>query len=125
MTKILVIDDSGIMRKTVDFVLKHNGYTILEASDGASGIALARREKPDLILLDLMMPYLSGEAVALTMQRDPDLRSTPIIVITAMSQSDVVISMLESNVKGYLLKPVEPTVLRNRVESVLADTTAT
>lgn len=120
MAKILVIDDSSLMRQTLELILKRANYTVIEAPDGPTGIALARDEKPDLILLDMMMPHMSGEEVAVCLQQDPELSSIPIVVITASRQTELVISMLSLNVRDYLLKPIELSTLHHRIEAVLA-----
>jgi DNA-binding response OmpR family regulator len=124
MAKILVIEDSAIMRETIKQILRYDHYLILEAEDGPAGIALARIEQPDLILLDLMMPYMPGDQVARYLQSDQKLAAIPIIILTAMNRTDMIFNMLELNVRDYLLKPVEAATLRQRVKMVLSQKTA-
>jgi DNA-binding response OmpR family regulator len=119
MAKILVIEDSAIMRETIKQILRLDRYIILEAEDGPTGIAMARSEYPDLILLDLMMPYMPGDQVARYLQGDERLAAIPIIILTAMNRTDMIFNMLELNVRDYLLKPVEAATLRQRVRAVL------
>ncbi|MEW5958861.1 MAG: response regulator, partial [Chloroflexota bacterium] len=119
MSKILVIEDSAIMREAIKRILELDHHTIIYAEDGPTGIATARAEKPDLILLDLMMPYMPGDEVARYMQGDPALANIPIIILTAMNQPEMVFNMLQLNVCDYLLKPVDPSTLRKRVQAGL------
>lgn len=119
MAKILIIDDNAILRKNIWFMLRRDHHTILEAPDGPIGIATARAEKPDLVLLDFMLPYMSGEQVAKYFHDHDDLHNIPIIMLTAMNQPDLVMNMLKLNVRAYLLKPVSRETLRERIETVL------
>ena len=119
MSKILVIEDSAIMREAIKRILELDKYVVLTAEDGPTGIALARAQEPDLIILDLMMPYMPGDEVARYLQGDPTLARIPIIILTAVNQPDVVFNMLELNIRDYLLKPVDASTLRQRVRSAL------
>ena len=119
MAKILIIDDNAIMRKNIWFMLRREKHTILEAPDGPTGIAIARADKPDLVLLDFMLPYMSGEQVAKYFHDHEDLHDIPLIILTAMNQPDLVMNMLKLNVRAYLLKPVSADTLRERIGTVL------
>ena len=119
MSKILVIEDSALMRDAIKCILELDNHTILAAEDGPTGIAMARSEQPELILLDLMMPYMPGDEVARYLHGEPTLAAIPIIILTAVNQPDMVLNMLELNVCDYLLKPVDAPTLRRRVQSAL------
>jgi DNA-binding response OmpR family regulator len=120
MSKILIIDDNALMRDTIALALAHDEHTLLKGSDGPTGIAIARAEEPDLVLLDLMMPFMQGEQVASYMQNDERLCSIPIVILSAVSQPDMVLELLTlKNVRDYLLKPIDPDRLRQRVQAVL------
>jgi CheY-like chemotaxis protein len=119
MSKILIIEDSAIMRDAITRILELDKHKILAAEDGPTGIAVARSEQPDLILLDLMMPYMPGDEVARYLRGDPTLAAIPIIILTAVNQPDMVMNMLELNICDYLLKPVDAPTLRRRVQSAL------
>ncbi len=122
MAKILIIDDNAIMRKNIWIMLRHEKHTILEAQDGPEGIGIARAENLDLILLDFMLPYMSGEQVARYMNEHDELRDIPIIVLTAMNQPDLVMNMLKlGSVRDYLLKPIKAETLRGRVRAIVGD----
>lgn len=121
MAKILIIDDNAIMRKNIWFMLRREKHTIFEAADGPTGIALARSENPDLVLLDFMLPYMSGEQVARYFHDHDDLQHIPIIVLTAMNQPELVMNMLKLNVRDYLLKPIKADTLRERVKTFVSE----
>ena len=117
--KILVVEDNALMRETLKRMLEIEGYTVIEAEDGPSGIALARTEKPDLVMLDIMMPYMTGTEVISYMQSDPLLDAIPIIVLSAINQPKQVLKVLQLKVRDYLLKPIDHITLRQRVQAAL------
>ena len=119
MSSILIVEDSLLMRETLRQILELDGYTVLEAEDGPTGIALARETKPDLIILDIMMPYMSGTQVLKYLRGDPLLKNTPVLVLSAVNQPEQVLNVLELKVHDYLLKPVDHATLRQRIESAL------
>ncbi len=122
MSKILVIEDNALMRQAIKLALTRDGHEVVEAPDGPAGIFMARRENPHLILLDLMMPFMSGQEVARYLRYDEALSAIPIIVITAVNQVDSVLDLLAmKNVRDYFLKPIDTHVLRQRVRAVLDD----
>lgn len=123
MANILIIDDNAIMRKNIWFMLRREKHTIFEAEDGPIGIAIARKEKIDLVLLDFMLPYMSGEQVARYLYDHNDLNHIPVIMLTAMNQSDLIFNLLKLNVRAYLLKPVKAETLKDRISAVLGDPT--
>ncbi len=122
MASILIIEDSLLMRETLRQMLELDGYEVLEAEDGPTGIALARETKPSLIILDIMMPYMSGTQVLKYLRGDPLLKNTPVLVLSAVNQPDQVLNVLELKVHDYLLKPVDHNTLRQRIESALKST---
>ena len=117
--KILVVEDNALMRETLRRMLEIEGYIVIEAEDGPSGIALARTEKPDLVMLDIMMPYMTGTEVISYMQSDPLLKAIPIIVLSAINQPKQVLKVLQLKVRDYLLKPIDHITLRQRVQAAL------
>lgn len=121
MANILIIDDNAIMRKNIWFMLRREKHTIFEAEDGPVGIAIARKEKIDLVLLDFMLPYMSGEQVARYLFDHDDLNHIPVIMLTAMNQSELIFNLLKLNVRAYLLKPVKAETLKERISVVLSD----
>jgi DNA-binding response OmpR family regulator len=120
MSKILIVEDNALMRDTIETALKFDEHTVLQAPDGPTGISMARSENPDLILLDLMMPFMTGEQVANYLNNDETLCSIPIIIVSAVNEPDQVLELLTlKNVRDYLLKPLDPNTLRQRTLAVL------
>jgi DNA-binding response OmpR family regulator len=116
MKKILVIDDEPKIVEICQDYLKAAGFDVVTASNGLSGLAAARREKPDLVVLDLMMPGMDGLDVCRALRREGD---TPIIMLTArVEESDKLIG-LELGADDYITKPFSPRELAARVRVVL------
>lgn len=84
--KILIIDDEPDIIIFVSAVLEENGYTSIGASNGVEGLELVRKEKPDLVLLDLMMPKKSGITMFQELRKDPDMTDTPVVIVTGVSE---------------------------------------
>lgn len=115
---ILIIDDEEPIRELLKLTLQSAGFdSILEASDGEDGLALAARYLPDLILLDLMLPGMDGLSVCRRLKTSPDTRMIPIIMLTAKSdESDIVVG-LEMGANDYITKPFSRKVLTARVRA--------
>ena len=115
---ILIIDDEEPIRVLLKLTLQSAGYdSVLEASNGEDGLALAMRYKPDLILLDLMLPGMDGLSVCRRLKSSPDTRMIPIIMLTARSdESDIVIG-LEMGANDYITKPFNRKVLTARIRT--------
>lgn len=120
MPTILIIEDSLLMRETLKQMLEFDKYTVLEAEDGPTGISLAREKRPNLVILDLMMPYMSGMEVLKYLRGDPVLYNIPVIILSAVNQPEQVMNVLELKVNDYLLKPVDHLTLKQRVEAALS-----
>ena len=117
--KILVIDDSEIIRLIVTRAFKLCDCIVLEAENGEIGLTVAGREKPDVILLDYMMPVLDGYGTLTRLRSDADLKSTPVIMLTAEAGRDTVIKIAQLGVRGYLVKPFKGDLLVERVGRVV------
>jgi two-component system cell cycle response regulator len=117
--KILVIDDSEIIRLIVAKAFKSFDSIVLEAENGVVGMAVASREKPDVILLDYMMPGLDGFGVLTRLRSDPELKATPVIMLTAEAARDTVVKIAQLGVRGYLVKPFKGELLVERVGRVV------
>ena len=115
---ILIIDDEEPIRVLLKLTLQSAGYdSVLEASNGEDGLALAMRYKPDLILLDLMLPGMDGLSVCRRLKSSPDTQMIPIIMLTAKSdESDIVIG-LEMGANDYITKPFNRKVLTARIRT--------
>ena len=117
--RILIVDDNPTNVKVLQTRLAAEGYEVITAADGDEGLASARQQTPDLILLDVMMPKLDGFEVCRRLRADPTFPFTPIIMVTAMADSRDVIAGLEAGGDEYLTKPVDHAALAARVRSML------
>jgi two-component system phosphate regulon response regulator PhoB len=117
--KILVVDDEPDVTDLVAYHLKAKGFHVETVNDATASIAAARAGQPDLVILDIMMPDLSGIQVCRILRADPKLARVPIIFLTAKAESHDRIEGLESGADDYLSKPFSPKELVLRVESIL------
>ncbi len=117
--QILIVDDNPANLDIFQTRLAAQGYEILTASDGEEALAVAREKQPDLILLDIMMPKLSGIEVCRRLKGDSSLPFMPIIMVTAKADPKDVVAGLEAGADEYLAKPVDQTALVARVKSML------
>jgi len=119
MQRILIVEDEQDIADLVGFNLERAGYKVLKAFDGVEGTAMAKRERPDLIVLDLMLPGRDGFAVFRELRRDTRTANTPVIMLTARAQTQDRIQGLEAGADDYLTKPFSPKELILRVQAVL------
>lgn len=117
--KILLIEDEPNMRELVKARLEQNGYTVVTAGDGYQGIFMARKEKPDLIILDLMIPKMDGYTVCRTLKASSDFNNVPIVMFTARTAPDDRRRGAEMGADAYLTKPFEPSTLLAKIEELL------
>jgi two-component system chemotaxis response regulator CheY len=117
--KVLVVDDSEMMRLAVCAVVKKMGHDTVEAADGAVGLSLARNQPPDLVILDLKMPTMDGIDVLRAMRDDPKLKATPVIILTMKRDRQNVRDAVAEKVTDFLLKPVAPVELRKRIRKYI------
>ena len=122
MTTILVVDDEPSIVELVRFTLEDADVRVVEASDGVEALLLARRVKPDLVLLDVQMPRLDGLEVCRQLRREPDFTRTPIIMLTAAGQQADRTRGLGAGADEYLTKPFSPLALLALVEALLPET---
>ena len=117
--KILVIEDEPEMRRNLATILKLEKFTALAAENGRTGLDLARREKPDLILCDIMMPELDGHEVVQALRNEPALASIPFIFLTAKGEKSDLRSGMELGADDYLTKPVSKADLLGAIRARL------
>ena len=117
--KILVVDDEPDVTDLVAYHMKAKGFHVETLNDATGSISKARAYQPDLIILDIMMPHLSGIQICRILRSDPKLAKVPIIFLTAKSEPHDRIEGLESGADDYLAKPFSPKELVLRVESIL------
>ncbi len=118
--KILIIDDDVDTLRLVGLMLQRQGYLISAASNGSLGLAKALEERPDLILLDVMMPDMDGYEVTRRLRKNPATVSIPILMFTAKTQLDDKVTGFEVGADDYLTKPTHPTELQAHVKTLLS-----
>lgn len=107
--KILVVDDEPFIVQMVSSRLKANGYEVISAADGEEGLRKAQSEKPDLIILDVMMPKMDGFQVCATLKQDERFRSIPILIFTAKGGDEArQVGLEDCGANDYVSKPLEP-----------------
>ena len=104
MKKILFVEDESVLRKTLGDVLTQEGYEIISAEDGEKGLELSKTEKPDLILLDLILPKMNGFEVLESLKKDEIVKDIPVIVLTNLEGSDGISKVIELGASAYLVK---------------------
>ena len=119
MKKLLIVDDEDGVRALVRMTLDNGLYEIIEACDGLEALDLAREHHPDLVLLDVMLPDLSGMDVCRKIKDDPELASTTVVMLTARAQTADLGDAEEAGADGYFTKPFSPIALTRKVESIL------
>ena len=117
--KILIVEDEKDIVKMLDYSLKKEGFRISSAYNGEDGLDMARKEHPDLILLDLMLPEMDGLEVCKTLKNDTKTGHIPIIILTAKAQEADKIVGLELGADDYVTKPFSPRELIARIKAVL------
>jgi two-component system cell cycle response regulator len=118
--KILSVDDSKTIRMIVTRAFRTYDCTICEASNGEEGLAVAAREKPDLILLDITMPVMDGVTMLTKLKEDPELKPIPVIMLTAESGRENVLHIAKLGIRDYLVKPFKEDQLMEKVKKVIA-----
>ena len=119
MQRILIVEDEQDISDLVAFNLKRSGFAVMQAHDGIEGLDKALHERPDLIVLDLMLPGRDGYSVFRELRRDPRTVAIPVIMLTARAQTEDRIQGLEAGADDYLTKPFSPKELILRVQAVL------
>ncbi len=120
MAKILIAEDEPDIRELVLFMLRFAGYEVIAATNGEEAVRTASREIPDLILLDVRMPRMTGYEACRLMKANPALRDVPIVFLSAKGQEAEIQSGLDAGAEEYLLKPFSPAELTNRVRGILS-----
>ena len=116
---VLVVDDDPVILKLLEVNFEMEGFTVLVAHDGAEGIDVARSERPDVIVSDIMMPKKSGLELVTDLKSDPGTSDIPIILLSAKAQNADVRTGLEAGADDYVTKPFEPLDLVDRVNRLL------
>lgn len=117
--RILLVDDEADIIELVKYNLEKEGYEVFTAGNGREAIEVAKRVKPDLILLDVMMPDMDGVEACMSLREQDDFRNTVIAFLTARSEDYSQIAGFESGADDYITKPIKPRVLVSRVKALL------
>jgi twitching motility two-component system response regulator PilH len=117
---VLIVDDSRTIVRALQLMLEREGYLTYTASDGAQAIALARRHRPDVILMDIVMPNMNGFEATRVLVNDAQTAAIPIIMVSGTEQSADRVWGLRLGAKGFLAKPINRDELLARVRSVIA-----
>ena len=120
MAKILIAEDERDIRDLITFTLRFAGYDVVAASNGEEAVGLAQQEKPDLILMDVRMPRMTGYEACAAMKEIPDLKDIPVIFLSAKGQESEIQAGLSAGAAEYLLKPFAPDQLTARIHSILS-----
>jgi len=120
MAKILIAEDEPDIRELVAFTLRFGGYEVVAASNGEDAVHTASREHPDLILMDVRMPRLTGYDACRMMKSSEELKDIPVVFLSAKGQDSEIQSGLEAGAEEYLLKPFSPDQLTERVRAILS-----
>ena len=119
--RILIIEDEQDIITTLIFRLEAEGYEIITAMDGEDGLDKAKKEKPDLILLDLMLPKMNGYKVCALLKSDSRFKHIPIIIFTARAEKADRKKSAEAGADAYITKPFEPPVLLAKIKELLGE----
>jgi len=120
--RVVCIEDEPEMIDLVRLILGRKGFSVIGANGGIEGLETVQRERPDLVLLDLMMPDMDGWEVYQQMKADDDLRDIPVVVVTAKAQSiDKVLGLHIAKVDDYITKPFGPQELLESVEKIIGE----
>jgi len=117
--KVLVVDDEEYIQHILNFSFGAEGYEVITASDGEEAIAKAKREKPDVIVLDIMMPKMDGYEACKRLKSDPETKAIPVILLTAKGREADRRLGSEAGADDYVVKPFSPGRLIERVEGML------
>ncbi len=120
MAKILVADDERDIRDLIGFTLRFAGHEVITAKDGEEALQLTRQEIPDLVLLDVRMPRMTGYETCQQIKEDPGLKDIPVVFISAKGQESEIQAGLQAGAAEYILKPFAPDSLTARVADILA-----
>ncbi|ROR34175.1 response regulator transcription factor [Inmirania thermothiophila] len=119
MARVLIVDDSPTEIHIISTMLERNGYEVLSATSGEEGVEMARSQRPDLILMDIVMPGLNGFQATRQIARDPQTAGIPVIIVSSKGQESDKVWGLRQGAKDYIVKPVTEPELLAKVRAVL------
>ena len=116
---VLVVDDDPVIQKLLKVNFEMEGYDVITAGDGAEGLAAARAEIPDVVILDIMMPKMTGLEVLAALKQDKKTEAIPVILLSAKAQASDVQAGLDRGADAYVTKPFDPLELLDRVSEFI------
>lgn len=122
--RLLLVDDDPAIRSMMEFSLTLEGFEVTTAADGFEGLKRASQSPPDAIVLDVMMPRMSGTAMLATIRRNPRLAQIPVLLVTAKTQEDEVWAGWQAGADSYITKPYEPDELLAEIRRVILRSSA-
>ena len=120
MSTIVVVDDDADILGLLEYKLTAAGHQVTAEADGEAGLAAIHEVKPDLVVLDWMMPRMTGIEVCLELRKDPDLANVPVLFLTAKAQESDVQRGFAAGGNDYVVKPFSPRELATRIDALLA-----
>jgi len=117
--KVLIIEDAKHVVMMLESRLRANGYEVISAYDGQQGLERAQKEKPDLIIMDIMLPKLTGDEVCKKLKQNKELATIPIIVLTALARRQDIKLAEQLGVDAYITKPFMPDVLLSKIGELI------
>jgi twitching motility two-component system response regulator PilH len=123
MARVLIVDDSPSQLMAMKKIMEKLGHEVISAEDGAQGVEVAKRELPDLILMDVVMPNLNGFQATRSISKEPATAHIPIVLVTTKDQVTDKVWGLRQGAKAYLTKPVNEAALVNLVRDLLSGVT--
>jgi CheY-like chemotaxis protein len=119
MAKILIAEDERDIRDLIMFTLRYAGHEVIATNDGAEAVEAVRKEMPDLVLMDVRMPKMTGYQACEIIKADPELAHIPVVFLSAKGQEAEVRTGLEAGAVEYILKPFAPDQLAAKIRSIL------
>lgn len=119
MARVLIIDDSPTETYKLTSILEKNGHTVLTADNAESGLAVAKKELPDLVLMDVVMPGLNGFQATRQLTKTPETAHIPVIMVTTKDQQTDRVWGMRQGAKAYMTKPIDPQLLMATMAEVL------
>ena len=116
---VLIVDDSPTEMFALTGILKRNGFEVLSAQNADEGLNLARTQRPDLVLMDVVMPGLNGFQATRQLARDPDTSAIPVVMVSTKSQETDRVWAMRQGARGYLTKPIDERLLLQTIRQVL------
>jgi len=120
MAKVLIVDDSPTQLQGLRLIVERMGHQVVTADDGAHGVAVAKKEIPDLVLMDVVMPNLNGFQATRQISKDPKTSHIPVILVTTKDQETDKVWGMRQGAKAYITKPIVESQLVETIQEILA-----